>query len=357
MRFYSGKHRYYCGIDLHTKTMYICIIDEDGKILFHKNAPVNAEILQQIIKPFLPDIVICVECIFTWYWIADFCEERDIPFVLGHALYMKAIHGSKTKNDKIDSHKIALLLRGGILPMAYVYPAGLRSTRDLLRRRMHFKNKRSELLAHIQNTKSQYNLPDFEKSIKYKSNRIDVASHFIDESVQQSIKFDLALIDQYDELLRRVELYILQHAKAHRPQDLFLLQTIDGVGKILALVMLYEIHDIGRFERVHHFSSYSRLVKPTKESAGKIKSGSGKKMGNVYLKWAFSEAVLLLIRENDDVKELHNKLKNRHGKARALAILSHKLGRAVYYMLKNQKAFNVKQFVNEKKAVPAEPQV
>ena len=116
------------------------------------------------------------------------------------------------------------------------------------------------------------------------------------------------------------------------------MQTIPGVGKILALVMLYEIHDINRFERVQHFSSYSRLVKPTKESAGKVKSGGGKKMGNAFLRWAFSEAVLLLLRESDAVKELHQRLKNRHGKARALAILSHKLGRAVYYMLKNKQA-------------------
>jgi len=112
--------------------------------------------LLEIIKPYLPDIVICVECIFTWYWIADFCEERDIPFVLGHALYMKAIHGSKTKSDKLDSEKIAKLLKAGMLPMSYVYPRDLRSTRDLLRRRIYLKRKRAELLAHIQNTKSQY---------------------------------------------------------------------------------------------------------------------------------------------------------------------------------------------------------
>ena len=90
MRFYINHHQHYCGIDLHTKTMYMCILDSEGTILFHENAPVNADVLVEIIEPYLPDIVICVECIFTWYWIADFCEERDIPFVLGHALYMKA---------------------------------------------------------------------------------------------------------------------------------------------------------------------------------------------------------------------------------------------------------------------------
>ena len=117
------------------------------------------------------------------HWIADLCHQLGVHFVLGHALYMKAIHGSKTKNDKIDSKKIALLLKAGMLPMAYVYPAGLRSTRDLLRRRIHFKNKRSELLSHIQNTKSQYNLPGFDKSISYKI----IKNRNIDEYLQSML--------------------------------------------------------------------------------------------------------------------------------------------------------------------------
>jgi transposase len=115
---------------------------------------------------------------------------------------------------------------------------------------------------------------------------------------------------------------------------------------MLALVFLYEIHDINRFPRVQNFCSYARLIKPTKESVGKTTGKGNKKMGNAYLKWAFGEATLLLIRECPEVKQLHNKLKNKHGKARALAIISHKLGRAVYYMLKNNQTFDVKKFIN-----------
>ena len=348
MRFYTQQHQYYCGIDLHTKTMYICIIDQSGEVVLHQNSPVETEYLKQLIQPFLPNMVIAVECIFTWYWIADFCQKHHIPFVLGHALYMKAIHGSKTKNDRIDSHKIATLLRGGMLPMAYVYPAKMRSTRDLLRRRMHFMYKRSELLAHIQNTKNQYNLPDFEKSIARKRNRHGVAEHFPDQSVRKSIELDLALLKHYDTVLNDIELYLTHHAKAHDPNNLYLLKTIPGVGKILSLVILYEIEDISRFERVQNFTSYARLIKPTKESAGKIRgAGKNRKMGNAYLKWAFSEATLLLIREKQQVKDYHAMLKNRHGKARALAIISHKLGRAVYYMLKNQQAFDMQKFIKQ----------
>ena len=112
MRFYTNQHRHYCGIDLHTKTMYVCILDRDGQVLAHKNLPSNPEAFLEVIAPYRDDLVVAVECIFTWYWLADLCAAEGIAFVLGHALYMKAIHGGKAKNDKIDAHKIAILLRG-----------------------------------------------------------------------------------------------------------------------------------------------------------------------------------------------------------------------------------------------------
>ncbi len=82
---------------------------------------------------------------FTWYWLADLCSKEGIAFVLGHALYMKAIHGGKAKNDKMDAHKIAILLRGGMMPQVYGYPAEMRATRDLFRRRYHLARKRAGL--------------------------------------------------------------------------------------------------------------------------------------------------------------------------------------------------------------------
>ena len=155
MRFYTKPHKFYCGIDLHARSMYVCILSQDGEIMLHRNLKASPEPLLKAIAPYREDLVVCVECVFTWYWLADLCGCEGIPFVLGHALYMKAIHGGKAKNDKIDAHKIAVLLRGGMLPQAYVYPAAMRATRDLLRRRMHLMRKRAEQLAHIQNTNSQ----------------------------------------------------------------------------------------------------------------------------------------------------------------------------------------------------------
>jgi transposase len=123
---------------------------------------------------------------------------------------------------------------------------------------------------------------------------------------------------------------------------------VPGIGQTLALVILYEIHDIKRFPKVQDFVSYSRLVKPSKESAGKIYGHSGKKIGNAHLKWAFSEAAVIILRDVPEIKKYKEKLQKKHGKAKALSILAHKIGRAIYYMLKRKEVFNLKKFLKKK---------
>ena len=339
MRCSTNQHPLYCGIDLHARSTYVCILSHDGEILLHRNMQAAPAPFLKAVAPYRDGLVVAVECLFTWYWRADLCAEQGIPFVLGHALYMKAIHGGKAKNDKIDSQKIAVLLRGGMLPKAYVYPAEMRATRDLLRRRMHLMHKRAELLSHVHNTNSQYNLPEIGKKIAYKANRDGVAARFADPAVQKTVEVDLALITYYDELLRDLELYILQTAKQHDAHTLYLLQPVPGMGKVLSLVLLYEIHRIDRFPSVQEFASYARLVKCSKESGGQRLGTSGKKIGNAHLKWAFSEAAVLFLRNNPQGQKLLARLENKHDKGKALTILAHKLARAVYYMLKRKTAW------------------
>src|SRR5919197_4100343 len=326
--------------------MYLCILNQEGEVLLHRDMKAAPGPFLKAIAPYREDLVVCVECIFTWYWLADLCAREGIPFVLGHALYMKAIHGGKAKNDKIDAHKIAVVLRGGMLPQAYVYPAAMRATRDLLRRRMSLTRKRAELLGHVQQTHSQYNLPHIGKKLAYKANRTGVVERFSDPAVQKSVEVDLALIGYYDELLRDLELHIVKAAKQHDPQTLYLLQTVPGIGKILSLVLLYEIHDIARFPRVQDFVSYCRLVKCAKESAGKRLGTSGKKIGNAYLKWTFSEAAVLFLRHNPAGQKRLARMEKKHGKGKALTILAHKLARAVYYMLTRDTVFEMDRFLN-----------
>jgi len=155
-----------------------------------------------------------------------------------------------------------------------------------------------------------------------------LATHFEDAAVRKSISLDLALLERYDERITDLELDLVRRAKQHDPQAFQRLRSIPGVGKVLALTILYEIHDIRRFDRVQEFASYARLVKCAKESGGKKLGTGGAKMGNVHLEWAFSEAAVLFVRHSAEGKEILARLEKRFGKGKALSILAHKLGRA-----------------------------
>src|SRR6266568_4473793 len=117
--------------------MSLCIVNQDGAILVHRTMPAGPEPLLKAVAPSREDLVVCVACLFPWDGLADLCAREGMPVVLGQALSMKAIHGGKATNDTIDSQKIAVLLRGGMLPQASGSPAEMRATRDLLRRRVH----------------------------------------------------------------------------------------------------------------------------------------------------------------------------------------------------------------------------
>src|SRR5262245_48611777 len=198
MRFYDQPHRFYGGIDLHARTMHVGVLDAAGTVVLDRNLSGHFDALLQAIAPFRDGIALGVECMFGWYWLADRCAEHGIPFAVGHALYLKLIHGAKAKNDKIDAGQIARLLRGGNFPLAYAYPKGMRETRDLLRRRRYLVHKRAELITHLEILNAQNNLPPFGKKLSYAANRteLNIPERFLDPSVQMSATLDLDLIDK-----------------------------------------------------------------------------------------------------------------------------------------------------------------
>lgn len=348
MRCYSQRHAFYAGIDLHARSMFTHVLDHDGRTVFERDLPADPDAFLDAVKPFRKKgLVVGCECMFAWYWLADLCEDQRIPFVLGHALYMKLIHGAKAKTDRIDAAKLANLLRGGLFPMAYVYPRTKRQTRDLLRRRSFFVRQRAHLLAHIVNTNAQFNLPPLTKKLTYKANRsAALAERFADPSTRLSITADLGLIDGYDVQIAELERHVLQNARTDDPVTFGLLRTVPGIGPILGQSLLYEIDDIARFPEVGNFLSYARLVRCSHESAGKVKGSGGKKIGNGHLKWAFSEAACLMLRSCLPAKAWMQRQEKKRGKRRALALLEAKLGRCVYHLWRKQVPFDVKRFLN-----------
>lgn len=348
MRFYQQAHEFYCGVDLHAKQMYLCIVDQQGKIQLHKNIKTRTDVFLAMTENFRKsDLVVGVESTFNWYWLADLCVDHEIPFVLGHALGLRAIHGGKTKNDKLDSEKLARLLRGGNFPIAYAYPREHRATRDLMRRRTFLVRRRAELMTHIRNTASQYNMTIPSGQLTYPGNRAGLPERFDDPSAQMTIAVDCALIGALTEQIRDIEKYLTDQAKLELPQPYFQLLSLPGVGRVLALVLLYEIGDMSRFPKVGQFLSYSRLVSGKHESGGKSYGSPGRKQGNAHLKWAFSEMATLLMRESSEVKTYVARLEKKHTKTKALSILTCRLGRVVYQMLKRKEVFDLKRFLNQ----------
>lgn len=346
MKFYKNQHRYYCGIDLHAKQMYVCVVDGEGSVLVHKNIKAEADKFLSLIAPYREDLVVAVECVYCWYWLSDLCQREKIQFVLGHALYMKAIHGGKTKNDKIDSEKIAMLLRGGMLPLAYAYPEEFRGTRDMARRRLFFVQKRAELCSHVRMTHQQYNLTPPTGELRYKQTRDKISLGFKDPSVVRTVQSDLEMIEHYTTVISRLEAQVeaAQFKKGAFGLAISLLRTVPGIGKTLSATIMYEINDISRFPTVQNFISYCRLVKPKKTSAGKSAGGGGSKIGNHHLKWAFTEAVLIHLRNDSRGKVYMDKLVKKHPKGKAMAIMAAKIARACYFILQRQKPFNEEKF-------------
>ena len=349
MKYYTSTTQFNCGIDLHARQMYVCLMDREGKKLVHSNIKNNDfDFFLKRIEPYRHDLTVVCECMFGWYWLADACQAAGLTFVLAHALYLKAIHGGKNKNDRIDSEKLAHLLRSNLIPPAYVYPAQQRPLRALLRQRLFFVWQRSDLLARIQSHQRAHNRSPVKQT---RSNRdpweAQLLAQETDPLRQLALQNELAMIRHYDGQITALEGQLQRLTKEALPRDYALLQSVPGIGEHLGLTILYEIGDIERFPTVKDFISYCRLVKGTVASAGKIKGLRGAKLGNAYLRWAFGEAAVIAKRDPHLIGPLAQGLEAQFGgnKFKANTVLAIKLARAVYFMLKNKTIFDPQRLV------------
>ena len=344
MKYYTSTTEFNCGIDLHAHQMYVCLMDRQGKILLHTNIKDNDfEFFLKLVAPYKHDLTVCAECMFGWYWLSDACHKAGLPFVLAHALYLKAIHGGKNKNDRVDSEKITHLLRSNLIPPAYVYPSDKRPLRALLRQRTYFVWQRSDLLARIQSHQLAHNRPAIRQT---RPNRDPweerLLAHEEHPLRQLALKNELAMIRHFDSQITALEEQLHKLTKERAGRDYAILQSAPGIGEHLGMTILYEIGDINRFPSVKDFLSYTRLVKGTVASAGKIKGLRGAKLGNPYLRWAFGEAAVIAKRDHHILGPLAQRLEARFNgnKFKANTVLAIKIARAVYFMLKNKTVFD-----------------
>jgi transposase len=337
--------RFYAGVDLHARSLFLVVLDHDGQARYAKNLPAQPEPFLRAVQPFRAGLLVACECVHCWYWLADACRDHGIAFVLGHAWAMKAVHGAKTKCDRKDAEAIARLLKGGNFPPAYAYPRERRGLRDLLRARLRLVRQRAELYGHVHTARRQANLPPVASDVKYKSKRAAISADIADPFVRRRVETDLALLEPLDTTIRQLEAELEDAAKEHYPTELAVLRSTPGVGLVLSLTILLEIDTIDRFATRQQFCSYARLCGAVQTSADKRAGAGNRKAGNAWLKWAFSEAAVLSAQKDEQIGALLQRLASRLGKAKALSALAHKLGRAFYHMLHTKEVFDVNRFV------------
>lgn len=329
----------YSGIDLHSTSSYVAIVDEHGKRVFKDKLPNDISTITDALTPYSETLAgVAVESTYNWYWLVDGLMAAGFPVQLANPAAIQKYTGLKHADDKHDAFWLAEMLRLNILPTGYIYPKDERPLRDLLRKRGHLVSLRSSLLISLQNIITR------NCGVKMKTNDI---KRLRENRVHPYLSGneDLALAgqvskDSIDFLTRQIRTIETFIEKKTELKDTFKnLVTICGIGKILGLTIMLETGPIERFEKVGNYASYCRVVSSQWTSNGKAKGKGNKKNGNKYLSWAFSEAAELARLFDDQARAYYNHKLRKTNFMVAHAALAHKLARAAYYVMRDQTPF------------------
>ena len=329
----------YCGIDLHSRDCWLAILDGGLKVVREAKVGNDLEAILEILEPYREDLKgIAVESTFNWYWLVDGLDECGYQMHLVNTWAVKQWEGLKYSDDRHDARWLAHLLALGILPEGYIYPKQERSVRDLLRRRAFLVRKRTSFLLAMRGAfECRTGLRTTSREVKQWT--VEEVESYLEDPVEAlGITCLLEPMKTLDGQIRIIEKKALTRA---RLRDEFApLQTVWGIGKILALTMMYEVGEISRFKKVGNFASYCRLVKSARLSAGKRKGSGNRRNGNPYLSWAFSEAAHFAVRYHPPAKKYFQRKRSKTNGIVAIRALAHKLARASYYVMKDQVDFD-----------------
>lgn len=325
----------YCGIDLHSNNHVVVVIDEEDRRLVEKRVSNSLERTLALLAPYRADLTgIAVESTFNWYWLVDGLMDQGYRLHLVNTASVKQYEGLKHTEDRYDAFHLAHLLRLKILPTGYIYPKERRPVRDLMRRRAGLVRIAARQLISVQSQIWR------DTGVRVSSNRIRHAD-FVLPLTEPLAQLPAAAALRVFQVLRQ-EIAALEAAAlsvATLDPRFAVLTTIKGVGPILALTIMLETGEIGRFPSVGDYASYCRLVKSEKLSNGKRKGTGNRKCGNKYLSWAFSEAAHFAVRYEPAAKRFFERKRAKTNGIVAIRALAHKFCRAAYYMLREQKPF------------------
>jgi len=330
----------YAGIDLHSNNSVLVVMNETDKTVYERRLPNQLSVILAELAPYKKKIqAIAVESTYNWYWLVDGLMEEGYEIKLVNTAAVKVYEGLKYTGDEHDARHLAHLLRLGVLPTGHIHPKGERAVRDLLRKRGQLVRYRTMQILSIQATVSRnvghgISTDEVRKLDDAAIDRLCGG----DAARALAIKSNLVILRSLDAQIEEVEALALQKAKL-KPEFKKLL-TVDGIWNILGMTIMYEAGDMDRFAKVGHFASYARCVGSSRWSNGKKKGEGNRKNGNKYLAWAFIEAAHYAVRYNERIRKFYQRKQAKTNKIVAAKAVAHKLARACYHVLKDQKPFD-----------------
>ena len=326
---------YYTGIDLHKKTCFITTIDESGKIVTRANLENNEHHILGYFEALNAPTTIVIESMASWYWLYDLLHGNGFNVVISNPLKTKAIASAKIKNDKVDSHMLAQLLRAGLICTVHVSSLEIRKLKELLRHRLKLVRDitRMKNRIHVLLMKNNQQVPWSDlfgtQGLKY------LEEICIPDYHRYQLQTYLSLYEQLKQKLDPLTEAVYQIAKEHPVAKL--LMTIPGVGPIVAAFLVAEIEDIARFPSYRKLSSYAGIVPSLDASGGKERKGRITKQGSPYLRTALIEAAQAIGRVKKSRLNLFFRRRIvKSGYQKAVVATAHKLLQYVYYIWRNQ---------------------
>jgi transposase len=330
----------YAAIDLHSNNGVLVVIDESDKKVYERRLPNDLESVLVALAPYKESVeAIAIESTFNWYWLVDGLMSAGYEVRLVNTVAVKIYEGKKYSGDEHDAWYLAHLLRLGILPTGYIYPKADRAVRDLLRKRSQLVQCRTLQILTMESWVSRHTGHGISAT---------KVRELSDESIQSmadgnsngllGMQSNRAVLTVLDEQIQRLEREILRQAKQNPAFESLL--TVDGIGRILGMTILYETGPIERFKSVGHFASYARCVSSRRMSNGKKKGEGNRKNGNKYLGWAFVEAAHHAVRANEKIRTFYQRKKAKTKGVVAVKAVAHKLARACYHVIRDNVPFD-----------------
>jgi transposase len=325
----------YCGIDLHAKSSFLAIVDEQRKRIFKRNVPNDRATVRGFLAPYKSELAgIVVESTFNWYWLVDALMDDGYTVHLANPCAIKQYAGLKYVDDKHDAFWLADLLSLGILKEGYIYPRQERPVRDLLRKRGLLVRLRTSLLLSLQNTVvNTFGTKIPANRIKAKEDHVTTYD-FGNESLSLMDQVSKTSIDMLSRQIEIIESHVHQHCKLEALYNP--LVSLPGVGKILGTTILLETGPITRFPAVGNYVSYCRKAETVWTSSERVKGKGNRKNGNRYLAWAFSEAAEHARRFDTASRNFYNRKLHERNNPVAHNALANKLARAAYYIMRDK---------------------